>query len=832
MTGAVRAEAALSRALAKSAQRGRSAESLTDHLAATLTAAGELAARVGRITVVEGAVGRSFWPAVRWAAVSHDAGKVADGFQKMITGRAPTWGQRHEVLSLGFLPLLIDDEALRRWVAFGVLTHHRALVPSADGTGKLSIGQLYGHGGLPLADFRARIGAVDPAIVAELHRWLAATAATAGLPVAAGPSAAAGPQLPDLDVVAAAHTLLDETLRYWEEQGWAGVDHDLTAILLQGAVTLADHLSSAHGTLHGDQPIGPALAARLVGEFTAAGRQLHRHQRQAGDVSGHLLLRAPTGTGKTEASLLWAAAQVADLAPAVGGVPRVFYTLPYLASINAMARRLGALLGDDDLIGVSHSRAASYHLAAAICAEDEPADGIRDDDERRVAAARKAVSRAAATRLFRETVRVSTPYQLLRGALAGPVHAGIVLDSANSVFILDELHAYEPVRLGYIVASAQLWERLGGRVAVLSATLPTALAELFGAAMRAPVHRVSAEPGCVPQRHRIGVRNRALTSPDAVDEMRDRLAAGEAVLVVANNVAQAQQLYDELSSDARRRHEGDGGADAAILLHSRFRRGDRSRIERRIINRYGTRAAAAVGRRRGGLVVATQVVEVSLDVDFDVLFTSAAPLEALLQRFGRVNRLGARPPADVIVHPAAYGPRRGDRSGRDYADGVYPREPVEAGWRILCGHDGQPVDEVQAGGWLDEVYATAWGQAWRADVERERRRFHDEFLSFAEPYADRSPLADRFDELFDGTEAVLQEDLGDYESALQLADHKAAGRLLADDFLIPMPAYAARLARLDRKLGVRIVDGEYDDEYGLTKVNAVEGERYRLGEVF
>ncbi|MGH3993207.1 MAG: hypothetical protein ACRDSN_12185, partial [Pseudonocardiaceae bacterium] len=64
-------------------------------------------------------------------------------------------------------------------------------------------------------------------------------------------------------------------------------------------------------------------------------------------------------------------------------------------------------------------------------------------------------------------------------------------------------------------------------------------------------------------------------------------------------------------------------------------------------------------RRRPGILVATQVVEVSLDVDFDVLHTSGAPLDALLQRFGRVNRLGARPPTPVVVHPPTYRPRRG-----------------------------------------------------------------------------------------------------------------------------------------------------------------------------
>src|SRR5262249_30559872 len=149
---------------------------------------------------------------------------------------------------------------------------------------------------------------------------------------------------------------------------------------------------------------------------------------------------------------------------AQGGQPRVFYTLPYLASINAMTERLATRLGNDS-VGVTHSRAASYHLSRSVC----------PDADTTAKAASKAVSRAAATRLFRETVRVGTPYQLLRGALAGPAHSGILIDAANSVFILDELHAYDARRLGMLLATLGFWERIGGRIAVLSATLPDRL---------------------------------------------------------------------------------------------------------------------------------------------------------------------------------------------------------------------------------------------------------------------------------------------------------------------------------------------------------------------
>ncbi|MCA2186449.1 CRISPR-associated helicase Cas3' [Nonomuraea cavernae] len=764
-------------------------ESLTAHLSATLDGALALRRRVGEISFVDQVTGGRFWAAVCLAALCHDAGKIPDGFQNMLKGLVRSWGERHEIVSLGFLPGLVTDERLLMWVATGVATHHRSL---EGGRGPL----IKAYGGASDEEWRSRLRPVPENVAVELTGWLARTAREAGLPITA--------HVPgEVDVIGEARRVFSELLDAWELP--VPPDEGLVAVLLQGAVTLADHVSSAHGTLHTRQPVGAGFRPLLEQVFAGRGQVLRPHQTEAASVRGHLLLRAPTGSGKTEGGLLWAATQAAEITHRTGGVPRVFFTLPYLASINAMAVRLGSLLGDDTLVGVMHSRAASYHLAAAICPED-------GDDEQAVAA-RKAVSRAAATRLFRETVRVGTPYQILRGVLAGPAHSSTVIDAANSVFVLDELHAYDPRRLGYILAAARLWERLGGRVAVLSATLPDALARLFRQVLDHDVRLVEASTSGTPPRHRLGLREHRLTDPESIGEIKRRLAGGESVLVVANNVADAQGLFAELAPVT----------DVAFLLHSRFRRMDRSALEQVIGERFG------VGRpRQLGLVVATQVVEVSLDVDFDCLFTSAAPLEALLQRFGRVNRIGSRPPADVVVHAASFAPRR--KGGEEYADGVYPRPAVDLGWHILTRHDGKEVDEADARLWLDEVYGSAWGQEWYDDVLRHQQEFTEAFLGFAHPFVSRDELTERFDELFDGTEAVLERDRDAYEADLTTG-HKAAGRLLAERYLIPMPHWAAPLTTWEKRLGVRVVDADYDERLGLGEIHGRAFQNYQAGEV-
>ena len=753
---------------AKSPRAGSvTGESLTMHLAATLAAAGKVRDRVGAL----GAAPAGFWRLVRLAALFHDAGKVAAGFQVMVRG-GPNWGQRHEVLSCGWTAGLSDED--RHWVGTGVITHHRGLTGPAG----QEIFSLYGED--DSAVFADRFGHVDCELAGELAAWLAGTAGAAGLL----PDQAAGAQV--ADPAGAAHAVLSELRQHWE--GPVSQAEGLTGVLLQGAVTMADHLSSAHGRLHSMQPFSAAYALAL-----AARMDLHDHQKQAGEVDGHLLLRAPTGSGKTEAAQLWAARQVEAIQAARGGLPRVFYTLPYLASINAMAARLGDDLGDEGLVGVSHSRAASYHLSRSLC-DDEPEH-----------AARKSVSRDAATRLFRELVRVGTPYQLLRGALAGTAASSIILDSANSVFILDELHAYDPRRLGYILAMAGFWERLGGRIAVLSATCPSVLGDLLGETLQQPVTTVEAMDQPWPVRHRLAVRDAHLTSTAAVREIEDRIRAGQAVAVVANSVKDARSLYARLAPVARDSH----GDDAAILLHSRFRQMDRTVIEDRIRGRYGT------GQPRWpGVVVATQVVEVSLDVDFDCLYTSGAPLEALTQRAGRVNRLGQRPPADVIVCQPAYTTRRGE----EYADSVYAADPVRLAMDIIARHDGQLLGERQLDGWLDHIYQSAWGEGWRRAVDRHRRAFSRAFLRFDMPFDDRSHLAAEFDKLFDGTEAILADDREAYAEALSDAGGRA-GKLLGSQYLIPLPAWGSRQSRYDKEIGVNVITADYDAVGGLGAIH-------------
>ncbi len=789
---------------------GTPGELLTSHLLNTLEALRTIRARIGDIPGMPA----EFWTWAAIAALLHDTGKLPDGFQRMI-GNAPqqkpvVWGERHEVLSLGFVDLLLADlpAEQREWVAAAVAGHHRPFTSSLDGSSKLPLLTQYGDD--QPQDFADKFTPADPDRLADLMEWLHATGRRYGLPF---PETAPRPDVRQL--MNAAHRLFQSVMDRWEWELPAGDCHGTTAVLLLGAVTMADHLSSAHTSLDTRHPLDATYPIQLAERLTAQGHNLRPQQREASKTIGNLLLRSWTGSGKTEAVLLWATAQIGDLAARTNGNPRVFYLLPYLASINAMTRRLGKDLNSPEGIGVAHSKAASFHLGQSL------ADGCAGDDADQAEAAIKAHSRAEATKNFRELLRVGTPYQVLRGALAGAAHSSILTDSANSVFILDELHAYDARRLGMILAIMSFWHRLGGRIAVLSATMPTALAKLVTRALNGQTTLVEPPPEShAPIRHRLHLRQAHLTDEPSLDEIRERLAAGQSVLAVANNVRDAISLYEALEPYCTDLH-GDGSAH---LLHSRYRRMDRTAIESAIQERF-----ASGKPRRPGLLVGTQALEVSLDLDLDACHTSAADLEALVQRFGRTNRLGTLAPAPVVVHQPAYDTRRG---GEDlWADGVYEAEPTLLGWDILTRHDGQTIDEQVITGWLDEIYMSPWGRKWAQRVEECRVNFADDFLEFSQPFDDRSDLAEAFDEQFNGAEAILEGDHCEYKAALGLAGDRRAGRLHADQYLVPLPAWCASLGAYDKNLKVRVIDAQYDPCLGLLAINRDVQQRYEPGEV-
>ena len=408
-----------------------------------------------------------------------------------------------------------------------------------------------------------------------------------------------------------------------------------------------------------------------------------------------------TGSGKTEAAVTLAHRLLAS-----GRAEGVYLALPTMATANAMHRRLATAYqalfdaGARPSLALAHGRAElNPRFMAAIDGDPREAGpreaGPRGADPRGAvdAADEPAESHCAAwlahdrRRALLAQVGVGTLDQALLAVL--PVrHAPLRLRGlTGKVLIVDEVHAFDPYMREELVTLLRFHAALGGSAILLSATLPfesrQKLVNAFLGGLRAPgwtpgperraypLATLAGAAGveetyCAPREglpRRVTV-TRLADAAAAVERIATAHAAGAAVVWIRNTVNDA--------IDAARMLRAQG--IEAVLFHARFAMADRLAIEDEVLRVFGPpragdpRAGEArdgdAGSGRGGearpernrVLVATQVVEQSLDLDFDLMVTDVAPADLLIQRAGRLWRhaRGLRPvsgPELLVVSP-------------------------------------------------------------------------------------------------------------------------------------------------------------------------------------
>ncbi len=485
-------------------------------------------------------------------------------------------------------------------------------------------------------------------------------------------------------------------------------------------------------------------------------------------------MAAPTGSGKTEAALLWARRQSETEKVS----RRLLYLLPYQASLNAMRQRLRRVL--ESQVALLHGRSAQ------VIFRELSEQGYAPHEAEY--AARRAEDLA---RLQQPSVWVTTPYQLLRAAYRLRGYEGLWTSLCGSMIIVDEVHAYEPERLGLILGMlGELVATWDVRVCAFSATMPSWLQLLLCRSLQAmspPRDDALFEEF---QRHYLEMIDGEITDPLVIDHICQQVTAGRSVLVGVNTVARAQEVYRLLQQRLPRRQ--------LELLHSRFTGRDRLAKEQRIIERLTpghTRTALAV--------VATQVIEVSLNLDFERIVTEPAPLEALAQRFGRVNRLGRYGvvPVWVLTKPAN-------------GQGVYDQRLVERTLAVLRAHAaGTTLNEALLSDWLDQIYADDLQGEWLQRIEWHRREFTRACLASLRAFDSADDrFAEQFDKLFDGTEVLPAQLEAEYRHL------RERSVLSAQSLLVPV-SHIGRLKshlRWHQEFRLNVVDLPYDPESGLS----------------
>jgi CRISPR-associated endonuclease/helicase Cas3 len=440
---------------------------------------------------------------------------------------------------------------------------------------------------------------------------------------------------------------------------------------------------------------------------------------------GLAIIEAPMGEGKSEAAMYLATQWQA------GGI---YLALPTMATSNQMYHRYREFLSRHDPVSAQGARLV--HGMAWLFDEatpDEPPN-MPDDDE---------ATQDLALDWFRPAKRsllaahgVGTVDQVLKGALH--VRHGFLRLFAliGKVLVIDEIHAYDAYMTRILVRLLRWCGHLQVPVILLSATLPQRRREELlkayspDAKLQPPLRGTSPYPLLTFATTELDVREEPVDASDRhvtirvhqhygfladevmTAELALKLAQGDrCICVIANSVVRAQRIYRELLRSS---------ADLMdlLLFHARFPVDERQEREVAALRRFDKRSLLEEGnsnrtqRPKRAILVATQVVEQSLDLDFDAMISDLAPIDLLLQRAGRLHRhnRGPRPAPELhICHPEV--------GTTDYGGKVYHRHLQWLTQQALMGIDTWELPS-QIRTLVENVYQTddsPFCQEWVAD---------------------------------------------------------------------------------------------------------------------
>jgi CRISPR-associated endonuclease/helicase Cas3 len=552
---------------------------------------------------------------------------------------------------------------------------------------------------------------------------------------------------------------------------WSGYAARAEAAALDALRCLGWHGASA-----------PSAPARFTELFSFEANAL---QRVAVEVAGHLdgpalvVIEAPMGVGKTEAALF-----LADHLAATLGQRGFYLALPTQATSNQMLTRLRPFLAarypsETVNLQLLHGHAALSAEFELLC-RNEHADRlyapvtVHDDEP-----SRQGDGHVLAAEWFTYRKRgllapfgVGTVDQALLAVLQAK-HAFVRLFGlAHTVVIVDEVHAYDTYMSALLGRLLEWLAALGASVILLSATLPRRrrdqLLRKYAAGLGRPDHGVVStssvpyprvtwatssgiEARAVPAGgESVAVNVERIEEPFADDDRFDERAGalarriaetlrdGGCAAMIVSTVRRAQRLYGVF----RRVFEAfpAGMRPDLDLFHARYVFEDRDEREKRTLASFGKPGARIVfddGAERSvvrpdrAVLVATQVVEQSLDLDFDLMVTDLAPADLVLQRLGRLHRHGGRDRPGPVCTPALWlltppTPDGVPVFGRDLI-AVYDSHTLLRSWLSLRDRveirlpvDVEPIveatyDDREAPAGLPSALRDAWNET-RADL--------------------------------------------------------------------------------------------------------------------
>jgi CRISPR-associated endonuclease/helicase Cas3 len=318
---------------------------------------------------------------------------------------------------------------------------------------------------------------------------------------------------------------------------------------------------------------------------------------------------ASTGMGKTEAALQWM------------GNEKGFFILPVRVAINAIYDRIkdDILLNEklDERLALLHSESIEYYNT-----HTKELDIIEYRDR---------------GKNLTLPLSIATLDQLFDFVLKYKGYETKLATLAYSKVVIDEIQMYDAELLAFLICGLWHIHNMGGKVAIVTATLSPFVKDLLIHDAEIPFET---QKFLLEQtRHSVCVKEEELSVEDILEcyNKNRELKTRNKILVVCNTIKKAQSVYQSLKN-----------MDRTInlhIFHSRFTNNDKKELEQEIRN-FGKTYRNEETKEldiQDGIWIATSLVEVSLDIDFDYLFTELSELNALFQRMGRCNRKGVKP---------------------------------------------------------------------------------------------------------------------------------------------------------------------------------------------
>lgn len=490
-------------------------------------------------------------------AILHDIGKASPQFQKTLLKefrRPPGYIFRHEIASLFFISLI--DEKDKPAIIDMIVAHHKSIYKDASEMGILDL--------MDSVDDPFAIHAID------FELWVDDALAILSY---------FGFTIKTITTLQARESF-NQVVAHCEAKMYGYSKW-------KGLLISADHLASAMNKdlykINNQLFIKPDLRF-----YNRAGDLFPLSLLSGNDNRKHTMVTAPTGAGKTDFLLKRCKG-------------RVFYTLPFQASINAMYERIKNDLKDTD------AQIHLLHAASVLKMEG------------------KLLEEKIMQRHIGASIKVLTPHQMASIVFGTKGYEAMITDLHDSDVIMDEIHTYSETTQAIVLKIVEILCSLNCRIHIGTATMPSILynrlLEILGGKNK--VYEVSL-PATVLDSFNRHIIHKADSFESLEQIIEDAINKEMKILIVCNRVGRSQELFtllDEKYPQVKK-----------MLIHSRFKRERRSELEQILKTDFNTSKVACI-------VVSTQVVEVSLDISFDLMITDCAPIDALIQRFGRINRV-------------------------------------------------------------------------------------------------------------------------------------------------------------------------------------------------